>query len=221
MFYVYEDWTTEVEPRCFYVGKGSSNRVKYMKRNEQHKSIAKLLGQRRVVVLSTQNEFEAFDIEKKLIAEHHTHARDPLYNGVGCNKTIGGQGIVGRVVSEETRRKISLSKTGKRPNKIWTDAERKATSKRMSKLHKGKKISQDHRYAVSDYLKNRIAAEGNLNAKLTFEQVRHLKDAWKASNFPRRSRLIGPFLNAWAQKLGVTVGCVNSIVKGLRWSSVE
>ena len=37
--YVYEDWTCEEAPRCFYVGKGMLNRVKRNTRNQLHTNI--------------------------------------------------------------------------------------------------------------------------------------------------------------------------------------
>jgi hypothetical protein len=58
---------------------------------------------RRDVVLTTTVEQEAFDLEIRLIAQYHTYIRDPLYNGIGCNLTVGGDGISGineRVVEQ-------------------------------------------------------------------------------------------------------------------------
>src|SRR5260221_3103689 len=97
-FHVYEDWTLEEVPRCFYVGKGDDDRVIRLKRNEHHTEVATHFGQRREVVFSSENELEAFDYERVLIKELHVHPRDPEYNGIGCNRTLGGQGNSGRVV---------------------------------------------------------------------------------------------------------------------------
>lgn len=144
-YHVYEDWTLEDTPRCFYVGKGDDDRLAKLKRqNKRHSDVTQTLGQRRVVVFSTFNENEALDRERTLIQERHVHPRDPEYNGIGCNRTLGGQGNSGRIVTDETRRKISEAKKGKTPNKVWTQAERVATSRRMSELHKGKKLSDEH-----------------------------------------------------------------------------
>ncbi len=145
MFYAYEDWTTELSPRCFYVGKGDDDRIKRLKRGKYHSSVVKQYGQDRKIVFESIDETEALDEERRLIAIRHTHPHDPDYNGIGVNRTTGGQGNSGRIVTEETCRKISEAKKGKKPNKVWSQAERDATSKRMSLLHKGKKISEEQK----------------------------------------------------------------------------
>lgn len=147
-FHVYEDWTLEGTPRCFYVGKGDDDRIVRSKRNAQHSQIVKELGFDRRIVLTTESETLTFDEERRLIIERHTHPGDPEYNGIGCNMTLGGQGNSGRIVSTETRTKISAAKKGKTPNKVWTQEERDATSHRMSLLHKGKTISEEHKEAL-------------------------------------------------------------------------
>lgn len=145
-WHVYEDWTTEEVPRCFYVGKGDDDRVAKLKRsNSRHSDISSELGQRRIIVITSSDEDAVLDDERRVIAERHTYINDPEYNGIGCNRTRGGQGNSGRVVAAETRRRISEAKRGKTPNKVWTQAERDATSARMSILHKGKKISDEHK----------------------------------------------------------------------------
>jgi hypothetical protein len=144
-FHVYEDWTLEEQPRCFYVGKGDDDRVAKLQRNRHLTDVVSLIGHERRIVLSTFDENEALDFERRLIVERHTHPKDPDYNGIGCNRTLGGQGNSGRIVSDETKKKISESKKGKTSNKIWSQEERDATSKRMSILHKGKTISAEHK----------------------------------------------------------------------------
>jgi hypothetical protein len=149
-FHVYEDWTLEETPRCFYVGKGDDGRVARLKRSGRHFEIATSLGQRRIVTLTTTSEGEALDFERKLILERHVHPRDPEYNGIGCNRTLGGQGNSGRIVTDETKQRISEAKKGKHPNKIWSDKERRATSERMSRLHKGKTISEEQKQLLRE-----------------------------------------------------------------------
>lgn len=153
-FYVYEDWTLEPCPRCFYVGKGDYNRVKKLTRNNDHQMIVDTYGQQRKIVLETSDEIEALNHEKKLIHDRHTHKNDVNYNGIGVNKTYGGQGNSGRIVTKETCDKISKAKKGKKSNKIWSKEEREATSKRMSSLHKGKKISEEHKEKLRKRMQN-------------------------------------------------------------------
>lgn len=144
-WHVYEDWTLEEQPRCFYVGKGDDDRINKVQRNRFHADVVSLYGHERRVVFSTSDESQALLRERELIVERHTHPRDENYNGIGCNRTLGGQGNSGRIVSEETCKKISEAKVGKTPNKVWSQEERDATSARMSILHKGKKISDEQK----------------------------------------------------------------------------
>lgn len=155
LYHVYEDWTLEETPRCFYVGKGDDSRVVKLKRaSKHHRDVTQMLGQRRVVVFTTEDESLALERERVVIQERHVHPCDPDYNGIGCNRTLGGQGNSGRIVTEETCRKISEAKKGKTPNKVWTQAERDVTSLRMSLLHKGKAISNEHREALRQRMAN-------------------------------------------------------------------
>jgi hypothetical protein len=111
MFFVYVDWTTEDHPRPFYVGKGVERRVRRMRRNQLHQRIVEKYGQRRVVVLATDNEDEAFALEQKLIVEYKT-----FMNGDDCwwgaNLTLGGEGSTGRIQTSEERQKHSQALMG-------------------------------------------------------------------------------------------------------------
>jgi len=222
-WHVYEDWTLEVEPRCFYVGKGDDDRVIKLKRtNERHIEIVSQLGQRRVIVTTGFDELAILDTEKRVIAERHTYVNDPEYNGIGCNRTRGGQGNSGRVVTEETCRKISASKRGKTPNKVWTQAERDATSVRMSVLHKGKKLSEEH----LDVLRTRMAdptikqgmidkVTASVNAKYENDPEfrRHIKETrarGEASHSPLSDDEVKQMRVEWA--------LVDKTVQGNKWS---
>lgn len=235
-FYTYEDWTQEATPRCFYVGKGDADRVAKPQRNHQHASVIVELGFDRRIVLTTEIETQALDLERRLIAERHTHPKDPEYNGIGCNRTLGGQGNSGRIVSEETCRKISASKKGKRPNKAWTQAERDALSARMSVLHRGKKISNEHRavlvarmadpdikacmvekvsralnekYQNDPAFKKRILetrARGEQRSNFTESEVLTMRAEW--DKLDRFVRGTGTaFCRRWAQTKNVTCHC--------------
>jgi len=173
-FCTYEDWTLEENPRCFYVGKGDEDRLVKVKRSDQHSVIVQQFGHKRIVILTTFDEDVALELERILIKERHTHPLDPEYNGIGCNKTLGGQGNSGRIVSDETRQRISDAKKGKTPNKIWTQAERDATSVRMSILHKGKSISKEHR----DVLKTRMA-DSQIKAAMTEKVAQKLNEKYQ------------------------------------------
>ena len=106
-FYVYVDWTTEENPRPFYVGKGKRSRVSQRKRNKRHTNVAVKYGMNRVIQ-EVVDEQLAFREERRLIAEHHTYVYDLEYNGLGCNYTRGGEGSSGHVPGVETRQKLSV-----------------------------------------------------------------------------------------------------------------
>lgn len=138
-FFVYEDWTTEDCPRCFYVGKGDSRRVKKVYRNRLHDNISKKYGLHRQVILETTNEQEAFVREREFITKHKTY----VYGGEdhwGANFTLGGEGCSGRQISSETRMKIGLGRKGKK----HTDKSRA----QMSRVRKGRKITETHRLNI-------------------------------------------------------------------------
>lgn len=94
-FYVYVDYTTEHEPRPFYVGKGDESRVASLKRNKKHTAIKEKYGLNRKILLETTNEHEALGKEVELISELHTFINDPQSNNLACNMTLGGDGVTG------------------------------------------------------------------------------------------------------------------------------
>jgi hypothetical protein len=88
-FYVYVDYFHEPR-KPFYVGKGSPQRVAVRRRNDLHTKLTQGREWYRVVVDTTSNEQEAFDLEDSLI--RYLETRD--YQG-GANIRAGGEG--GRV----------------------------------------------------------------------------------------------------------------------------
>jgi hypothetical protein len=92
-FYVYEDWTLELSPRCFYVGKGDIARVKTLRRNRHHTNIAQKYGVRREIMLITSIETMALEREVELIAERKTFVYGDYV--FGANYTRGGEGVSG------------------------------------------------------------------------------------------------------------------------------
>jgi hypothetical protein len=114
-WYVYLDSTCETNPRVFYVGAGNARRINDLHRdNAKHTNIVKKHGQRREIVFASSLSKACFDHEIDLIAELHTFVGDPRHNGIGCNFTKGGDGTVGRCVSDETRAKLRLINVGKK-----------------------------------------------------------------------------------------------------------
>lgn len=174
-FYVYEDWTLETLPRCFYVGKGSIGRVRQIKRNQKHTWTAKTYGLNRVTVIMTSIESLTFECERELIEEHKTFYKE---NAFGCNFTRGGEGTSGfrqtidarrkmsewrkgrpgHRHSEETRLKMSQAKKGRSPNNLGKPVSAE-TRQRLSQSLKGRPKSEAWKRLMSDRMK------GNTNGK--------------------------------------------------------
>lgn len=138
-FYVYEHYRLD-NMTCFYVGKGYGTRADKLSRNYHHDNISKKYGHVVVIVADNLTEEEAHWLERDLIEEY---VFDYGYTCAvaGCHKnyendshltncTWGGEGSTGRVISEETRKKIGESQKDK------TISEE--TRKKISESQKGK-----------------------------------------------------------------------------------
>src|SRR5579884_678203 len=132
MFYVYIDRTRDGTP--FYVGKGSSRRITYVRRNSKHRHVRNTHGLERTIVLETSDEKQAFAHECKLIAEHHTYVNDSQSGPLACNFTTGGDGTSGFKWSPEARAKVSLQRKGQNNRLGFKHTEATKQKQRESKL---------------------------------------------------------------------------------------
>ena len=88
----------------YYIGKGRAKRAWRL----GGRSVQRPLNKDQVVIVAEMlSETEAFTMETSLIL---THGRIDLGTGYLRNRTNGGEGNSGRVISEETRRKMSIAK---------------------------------------------------------------------------------------------------------------
>lgn len=184
MFYVY-GLIDSSSGDCFYVGKGSNNRMYYhvqkVKRgattSNPHldRKIAKLLaaGIEITYVKFYDNiidEDEAYRLEE---CKTHEIGLDNL-----CNAWHGGKG--GRVPSEETRRKISENRRG-----IPVSEETRA---KLSQAHRGSKMSEESKAKKSQSLKgkpqtpaqkaaNEARSKAHTGRKFSEEHKQKLRDA--------------------------------------------
>lgn len=138
----------------FYVGKGTTKKGYPLAR--AHDSKKRNVHWQRIVarheffaevVMSFDEECLAFELERGLISYF---GRANL-GGLLCNIETGGQGHSGRVVSEETRRKMSAAAKGK----VKSEEHRR----RLSASHRGKKIDP----AVARAHSIRMSGPGNPN----------------------------------------------------------
>jgi hypothetical protein len=144
----------------YYIGKGKHGKGFYARAFDTKHSVHLPKDRSNVVILADEmTDHDARQAEMLLI---FLHGRIDL--GTGClrNLTDGGEGCEGRIVTEETRAKMSKSGTGKY-SPPWTE-ERKArasirfsgegnpfygkthseeATQKISKTHKGRKISPE------------------------------------------------------------------------------
>tara|TARA_R110002049_G_scaffold6040_1_gene39577 strand:- start:3412 stop:4116 length:705 start_codon:yes stop_codon:yes gene_type:complete len=141
----YKKNTNEV----FYVGLGSPGRPWCNKRSEEWKSIDKDFGHDTIVVCDNLPLSEASAIEKALIS---SYGRKDLGLGELVNKTNGGLGTSGAIVSKETREKRGASLRGR----VFTQEHRdnignasrgrvhtEESKKKISIASKGKKHTEE------------------------------------------------------------------------------
>jgi hypothetical protein len=145
--------------RIFYVGKGSGNRCNsHLFRNKYWHSIVKKHGLLVEKIADWKSHEEAIDHEIFLIK---------CFSEMGiklCNLTKGGDGVVGWKHSEETKKIIKLSSTGrktteetKRKISISNTGNKSRTGHKNSEEHKaktaaiwkGKKLSEEHKLKLS------------------------------------------------------------------------
>lgn len=138
--YVYVDYTNDGRP--FYVGQGTSHRVKCFKRNPRHAAIIKMHGIHREVVFITSIEQLAHNVEVELIAELKT--RHGLQGHWGANLTDGGEGITN--VDAESRAKMSAARKRRDPPSKET---RRRIGEATTRSHTGRRRSEETKRKLS------------------------------------------------------------------------
>lgn len=123
----------------FYVGIGKTEKRAYQEkyRNKYWKNVAKKYGYTVCIIKSNIDWKDACSIEIELIAKYKRKA----HGGNLCNITAGGDGVVGVVMSEEQKVKISKSNKGKKRSIQTRD--------KISKSRLGIVFSDDHKLNIS------------------------------------------------------------------------
>jgi hypothetical protein len=121
----------------YYVGKGKGNRI--YANHQRGISVPK--DKSRIIFLKQNiTEEQAFKHEKYMIA---VFGRKDLGTGILRNKTDGGEGSSGAIISEESRRKQSEAMKGENhPN--YGKSHSEETRKRISEAMKGKLAGENH-----------------------------------------------------------------------------
>ena len=144
----------------YYIGKGKGNRA-YRRRD---KGIKPPKDKSKILILKQNlTEEESFRHEVYMIA---VFGRKDLGTGILHNRTNGGDGVSGAVVSDETRRKMSEALKGK--------PRSKEIRRKISEAHKGKTHSEKSRRNMSESQKGKTHSE---------ETKRKLSEAKKGKTF--------------------------------------
>jgi hypothetical protein len=123
----------------FYIGIGLDTKRAYSKthRNAHWKSIVGKTDYE-VEILFDDIDYEYAKIKEKEFIALYRRKED---GGILCNLTLGGDGVLGIVHTEEARKKMGA------PNKGKTISEWQ--KQRTSEFHKGKKVSEETRKKMS------------------------------------------------------------------------
>lgn len=164
----------------FYVGKGVGERYKLSKtRNQHHKNKVAKIGRDNVLI----GKIECSTNENSLSLEVGIIACLKRMGIKLTNLTNGGEGTVGRVVSDETKLKMSNSSKG-----IVFSEEH---CKRIAMARVGVKLSETHKLKISESNKGRKMSANTKAAllKSNFERV-YSEDTKRKIGDANRGRIV-------------------------------
>ncbi len=123
----------------YYIGKGTKKRL------SEHYSYSRNVhtpkDTSRIIVQEYESEEDTIKAEIFFISYY---GRKDLGSGTLRNLTDGGEGCSGRIVREETRRRIRKSHIGKKHTE--------ETKKRLREVHTGKVLSEEHKLNITKRL---------------------------------------------------------------------
>jgi len=155
----------------YYIGKGQGDRV-YKKGKGQVKPPK---DKSRIIFLKQNlTEEEAFRHEKYMIA---VFGRKDLGTGILHNRTNGGEGVSGLLVSEETRKKLSEMRVGEKNPNYGKEMSEKQKQK-ISEKRKGTKLTEEHKDKIRQRM---IGNTWNVGKKLSDETKRKVGEAQKGN----------------------------------------
>jgi hypothetical protein len=136
----------------YYIGKGKGRRVYKKGRGEVNPPKDK---SRIIFLKQNLTEEEAFKHEIYMIA---VFGRKDLGTGILHNKTDGGDGVSGYEHSEETKRKLSISRSGEN-NPLYGKSRSKETRRKISEGHKGKTLPKEIKRKISEAQKGKTHSQ--------------------------------------------------------------
>jgi NUMOD3 motif len=149
-YYVYAYLRENDTP--YYIGKGTGNRAWYKTKGE----VGKPKDPNRIIIVEDNLTLTgSLAIERWLI---RWYGRIDLGTGILRNQTNGGDGgkgaLPGNKLSEETKKKISLSKKGKKKNPMNEESKKKLSTSLKGK-NLGKKRTEEQKIKMSERLKGK------------------------------------------------------------------
>ena len=140
MYYTYAYLREDGTP--YYIGKGSGDRI-----NKNHgRPCSKPPLDRRIKLKTNLTEEEAFKHEVYMIA---VFGRKDIGTGILYNKSNGGEGNSGLIMSQETREKMSRSGKGKKKPPGHGEKVSKARKGKPSPL-RGRVMPEEHKRKIGD-----------------------------------------------------------------------
>jgi len=150
-FYVYAYLRKDGTP--YYIGKGKDNRAWYKQNNEVGKPTDT---SRIIIVESNLTNVGALAIERRLIS---WYGRLDKGTGILRNQTDGGDGgpgaKIGSTLSQETKNKISIAHSGVKRGPM-SEQSKKLLSASLTGKNKGKIRTEEQKRNMSIAMKNRI-----------------------------------------------------------------
>jgi group I intron endonuclease len=146
-----------------------------------------------IILLENLTEIEAKTKECELITEYHTCVYDNPK--MGYNMTMGGEGLLGHIHSEETKRKMSESRSGE--NNPWYGKHLpEETKKKLSESLKGKMVGENNPFygqkhsdetkrKISEYASTRV---GELNPNYGNHKLSGENHPWYGKSLPEETK---------------------------------
>ena len=188
IFYTYAYLRIDGTP--YYIGKGKGKRAFHKKKQQR----IKVPPEERILILKQNlTEGEAFRHEVYMIA---VFGRKDTGTGILRNRTDGGQGQSGRILSSEVKKqigiKVSASLVGNRRKKGKRESEE--TRLKKSIAHTGSKATEEHCQNISLGLKDKPKSDNhkkNLSIAKKGKTPESMKQVWESEIDGFRSTAAG------------------------------